>query len=139
MYLYRVTDALHAQQRGGQFFECDCCGHRFPDVEVFKTIFGIMPHYVDSLQKTIESVLTLFNECTPERYEENGEVRFCTYCGAPFYHVVDVYQEWTRSYRMAGDEKWFDEYSFAERAADVEEACKAAYRRRLTELLEENK
>ena len=81
MYLYRVTDALHPGQRGGQFFECECCGHRFPDVEVFKTVFGIMPHYIDSLQKTIESVLTLFNECTPERYADNGEVRYCPYCG----------------------------------------------------------
>ena len=139
MYLYRVTDALHAQQRGGQFFECDCCGHRFPDVEVFKSIFGIMPHYIDSLQKTIESVLTLFNECTPERYEDNGELRFCTYCGAPFYHVVDVYQEWTRTYRMAGDEKWYNEEQFGERAADVEEESRGEYRRWLAERMEENK
>lgn len=139
MYLYRVTDALNPDQRRGQYFECESCGHRFPDVEVFKTFFGIMPHYVSSLQKTIESVLTLFNECTPERYEENGAIRYCPYCGAPFYHVVDVYQEWTRTYRMAGGEEWLSEERFEEYAAETERECRAEYDRWLRERLEENK
>lgn len=138
MYLYRVTDSLSAEPRRGQYFECDACGHRFPDVEVFKTFFGIFPHYTESLQKTIESVLTLFNECTPERYEENGELRFCPYCGAPFYHVVDVYQEWARTYRLAGGEEWLDEDQFAEKSAAAEAECRAEYRRWLSERMEEN-
>ena len=73
------------------------------------------------------------------RYADNGEVRYCPYCGAPFYHVVDVYQEWTRSYRMAEDEKWYTEEQFAERAAEVEEECRREYRRWLEERMEENK
>lgn len=139
MYLFRVTDALREQQRGGQFFECGGCGHRFPDVEVFKTFFGIMPRYTESLQATIESVLTLFNECTPERYEENGELRFCPYCGAPFYRVVDVYQEWTRTYRMAGDERWLGEEDFARAAAQGEAECREEYSRWLKERMEGNR
>ena len=84
-------------------------------------------------------MLTLFNECTPERYEENGELRFCPYCGAPFYHVVDVYQEWTRSYRLAGGEAWLDEEQFAEASAGLERECRAEYRRWLSNRMEESK
>ncbi len=139
MYLYRVTDAMSIAPRRGQYFECSGCRHRFPDVEVFKSVFGIRPQYAGSLEQTLAGVLTIFNDCTPERYEENGELRFCPYCGAPFYHVVDIYQEWARNYRMAGDAEWLDEEEFARRAAPVEAECREIYREWLRERMEENK
>ena len=88
---------------------------------------------------TSDVIVVGYTEYKPMNYEENGELRFCTYCGAPFYHVVDVYQEWTRSYRMAGDENWLDEERFAQRAAAVEEESRGEYRRWLAERMEENK
>jgi hypothetical protein len=105
MILYRVSRA-EVEGRQGEYFECDACGRRFPDVEVFKTVFGILPQFRENLQKTLEGVFTLFQECTPERYEENGALRWCPYCGAPFYHVVDVYESWQRGYRLPGSESW---------------------------------
>lgn len=131
MFLYRVTDGK-IDSRRGQYFECGSCGHLFPDVEVFKTFFGYMPQFQGSLQETLAGVFTLFSECTPERFEENGELRFCPYCGGPFYHVVDVYEEWTRSYRLAGGESWGDE-SLLE---PLERECRAAYARWLRERLD---
>ena len=117
MLLYRVSLA-EDEGRAGQYFECGACGQRFPDVEVFKTVFGILPQFRENLQKTLEGVFTLFQECTPERYEENGALRFCPYCGAPFYHVVDVYESWQRGYRLPGSERWLTGEE-AERALDT--------------------
>ncbi len=134
MFLYRVTNGIEPGR--GQYFECSACGHRYPDVEVFKTFFGYMPQFDESLQKTLQGVLTLFNECTPERFEENGELRFCPYCGAPFYHVVDVYEEWVRSYRLAGDESWRSGDEAEAALAPVERDCRERYRRWLEERME---
>ncbi len=138
MFLYRVTDNM-ADPRHKQYFECSACHHRFPDVEVFKPFFGLTPKYVNNLKETLEGVFTLFNDCTPERYEENGIVRFCPYCGAPFFRVIDIFSEWSRSYRFSGTDKWLNEEEFSEAIIPVESDCRREYLGWITERLKEMK